>query len=99
MAARQRNTIEGRIETGVVYEDTTEQIKNGLNTAIGVCFLRLFAGAYEELTWVLDHLDVLEVTIIKPDPHRVAVLTKAYNDLVRQEEKHKGAVRSARLAK
>lgn len=99
MAARQRGIIESRIETGAMYKDTTEQIKNGLNTAIDVCFLQLFAGAHEELTWILDHLDVLETTINKPDPRRVAVLTKAWNDLINLEEMHKGAVRFAGFAK
>ncbi|KAE9987174.1 hypothetical protein EG328_003643 [Venturia inaequalis] len=99
MAARQRGIIEGRIETGAIYKDTTEQIKNGLNTAIDVCFLQLFAGAHEELTWILDHLDVLETTINKPDPRRVAVLTKAWNDLIDLEEMHKSAVRFAGFAK
>lgn len=99
MAARQRNTIEGRIETGAVYEDTIEQIKHGLDTAIDVCFFQLFAAAYEELTWILYHVDVLEATIIKLDPRRMAVLKKAWKDLGDLEEMHKDAVRVAGFAK
>ncbi|TID26600.1 Autophagy-related protein 2 [Venturia nashicola] len=78
MAARQRSAVESQIKTGAIYEGTTEKTKNGPNAAINLCFLQLFAGAYEELSWILDRLNVLEATIIKPDPHRVAVLTKCW---------------------
>ena len=99
MAARQRDIVEDPIRTGAVYKNTTNNISAGLNSAIELCFMQLFAKAYEELACILGHLDVLENAIVKPDPHRQQVLKKAWDDLARLQKLHKKALRSSGFAK
>jgi hypothetical protein len=77
MSIRQRGRIEKQIESGTVYKDTINNISDGLNSAIDICFMQVFSKAYEELTHINGHLDVLEKDITRPEPHRMEVLQDA----------------------
>jgi hypothetical protein len=99
MSIRQRGRIEKQIESDTVYKDTTNNISDGLNSVIDICFMQVFSKAYEELTRINDHLDVLEKDIMRPDPHRIEALQDAWNKLMKLEEGHKKALRSSGFAK